>query len=144
MKSLLIAVLALVEGSAKMATSGAPEEKMQFDAANVKVPEDAPLEGREPSHSQLNPPQEEAGAGGATSSQVPGGGDSVVAKMAEISENMMTMAILLKNIQEQQSKQKSTMEITDAAWQTVSSMSKAVEALKSSAGPETKKTCYPQ
>ena len=40
MRSLFIAVLALVEGSAKIPTSGAPEEKMQFDAANVNVPEE--------------------------------------------------------------------------------------------------------
>ena len=80
-------------------------------AVNVKVPdEEAPPEGRELSPSQLNLPQEEVEAGGAMSSQglgeVPGEGRLLFVRLAEMSENMKTMAILMKNIQNQQSKNK--------------------------------------
>ena len=76
--------------------------------------------------------------------EAPGEGDLLYVRLAEMSENVKTMAIRSKNIQDQQSKQKSSEEIQDAALQTLDSMTKVVvEAMKSPAGSDAKKMVLP-
>ena len=103
------------------------------EAANIRIPGEDTPEKEELSPRQLDSPRE-VEAGGAMSSQGLGGveedspvdGNRLLVSLTELNETMKIMASVMKNIQDQQGKQKSTEEIQGAAMQSLDKMSKVV------------------